>query len=72
MGFGIYYIVLGIYEVKPFFVTSFFARLLFFVLSTALIILDKAPVNMLVFGAFDFVTAIWTGLAMRYDKKVAQ
>lgn len=72
MGFGSYYIVLGIAEVKLFFVTSIFARMLFFVLSTALIILGKAPVNMLVFSVFDFVTAIWTGLAMHSDKKTAQ
>jgi len=72
MALGFYYIVLGATEVKQFFIVSAGGRMLFFIASASLILLGKAPVNMLIFGVIDLITAVWTVVAMHFDKKASQ
>ena len=69
MGLGFYYVVLGVTDVKIFFLPSVVGRLIFFSATVLLIVTSKVPVNMLLFGAIDLISATWTGLAMYVDKK---
>lgn len=69
MGLGFYYIVLGITEVKQFFLISTIGRTIFFLASSIIIIMGKAPISMLIFGVIDLLTAIWTVIAMYFDRK---
>lgn len=69
MGLGFYYIVLGITEVKQFFLISTIGRTIFFLTSSIIIIMGKAPISMLIFGVIDLLTAVWTVIAMYFDKK---
>lgn len=72
MGLGFYYIVLGITEVKQFFLISTIGRTIFFLASLILIFMSKAPISMLIFGVIDLLTAIWTAIAMYFDKKAGR
>ena len=69
MGLGFYYVVLGIADVKIFLLPSVIGRLIFFCATVLLFATSKVPVGMLLFGAIDLITAIWTSLAMYLDKK---
>ena len=69
MGLGFYYVVLGVTDVKIFFLPSVIGRLIFFSATVLLIVTSKVPVNMLLFGAIDLISATWTSLAMYVDKK---
>lgn len=72
MGLGFYYVVLGITEVKQFFVISTIGRTTFFLASSIFIVTGKAPINLLLFGVIDIVTAVWTVMAMHFDKKACR
>ena len=69
MGLGFYYVVLGVTDVKIFFLPSVIGRIIFFSATVLLITISKVPVGMLLFGAIDLISAIWTSLAMYVDKK---
>ena len=69
MGLGFYYVVLGVTDVKIFFLPSVIGRVIFFSATVLLIATSKVPVGMLLFGAVDLISATWTSLAMYVDKK---
>ena len=69
MGLGFYYIVLGVTEVKQFFIVSTIGRTIFFLASSIFIVVGKAPISMLLFGVIDLLTAVWTVMAMYFDRK---
>jgi hypothetical protein len=71
---GVLVIILGFYyshaaraELRPFFVWTVIARssvLLFFI---AFVIAGLAPPTLILFGVIDFVAAMWTLFAIRFD-----
>lgn len=64
---GIYYLQSARHEVRPLFAVTVFARfsgLAFFVM---FVLLDLAPVVLILFGVIDAVGATWTAVALRKD-----
>ncbi len=72
MGLGFYYTVLGLTDVKQFFVISTIGRTTFFLATSVFIVIGKAPIGMLLFGLIDLLTAAWTAVAMHFDKKASR
>ena len=72
MGLGLYYVVLAVTETRHFFVVSALGRAMFFVASTLLILLGKAPVALLTFGLVDLFSAVWTAIALRRDGRTLE
>lgn len=67
---GYYYWVCGSANVVEFFRASIRGRIGFAVLVVLLIVLFKAPLQLLLFAGVDLAGAVWTALAMR--KQAAQ
>lgn len=60
-----YYISAGRQEVVPFFRWTILGRALVLLLFVALVVADRAPVQLIAFGLIDAAGAVWTAFALR-------
>ncbi len=65
LGLAYYYISSARAENRHFFRISWHGRMWFFLASTAIALMGIAPLNLILIGSVDLITAIWTVLALR-------
>jgi hypothetical protein len=68
LGLAYYYLSSARAEDRHFFGMSWKGRIWFALATTTLAILGLAPWNILLVGSVDFITAIWTALALRSEQ----
>lgn len=65
LGLAYYYISSAMADNKHFYQISWIGRLWFVVATAALAFMGLAPLNILLVGSVDLLTAIWTAMALR-------
>jgi hypothetical protein len=68
VGLSIYYAFAGLNNLLAFFRLTGFARFLILPYFIILVLIEKAPVPILIFGVIDSLFAIWTLIALRRDR----
>lgn len=69
LGLAYYYLTAARNENRGFFEMSWKGRLWFFTATLVTVLLNKAPIGMILVGATDLLMAFWTFWALRQDTK---
>jgi hypothetical protein len=68
VGLSMYYAFAGLYELTAFIKLTAIARSLVLPYFLILVLLNKAPVSILILGTVDLLFAFWTFIALRQDQ----